>query len=967
MTAKTRVAIVGGGMGGLAAAFELEATRPGEYDITVFERDWRLGGKGASGRNLAAGYGSRIEEHGLHVLMGFYENVFEILNRCYTDLRAAGTLPAVNGPWWHDVLHGLDEILFAEPPLASHPARWLFWRVHFPSNSLPIGGPAQPLPSIVELGAELTRSFWRKLAERAIGLAAAFATTLAQGVDPMARLTDFWTSPESLKNFSVGIEAVLRAVWAVLDRTDETSHKWFVALYFAGVNLIGLAEDVLWDQTNFRDRLDKLDYKEWIQQYNILKLPDIYLRESAPVNAVYDLVFSRDRGFAAGSALYDTLVMLFHYRGHIFYKMAGGMGDVIFAPLYLWLHQRNVRFKFFHDLTDIELSPDQSRVASLKFNVARSMPGGGDYEPLVPIACHNQQGQPVTLPCWPSEPLDGLAQGPGSIDVTDFDRVVLAIPVGAIAQVTNGRALCENLYVDPDFERMAKGMVTRGTRAVQLWFSTDLAGLGWPPTPQIPPPPNPALGPVLGSYKPEYKLNSWADMTQVLPREVWGPGGPRNIAYLCDVCDEPPGNAKQIVHNEAVDWLKNHAGGLWPAAAGGSPWQLLHDPSGGVGPQRFETQYWRANTDGSQRYVLGAPGTTELRLGPKIDRFSNLYVAGDWVKTPLNAGCVEGAAMGGRAAGQGIIAVQAPRLPITGSRPYITRDGDLPLLQPVILGDVELHGYIVGTSLDRLKALLASTFDRTGITCTPLLPAVLVTSVLAREIRSSVRPDDGYMRESELGFWIPVRMSWRDGTSLALYLPYLFVDNPAALLAGREIYGFNKILGQFDFRLPNEIDPTQVRAQVLHTLARDTRVEWLPVASLTGSVTKLGAIWSSAEAVIAGIAGALVVQFPGVVLGDDFSLASLPMLFLKQFRDASDGASACHQAAVLCHASLQGSFSGGLLNCAGLQFALPSHATLSIASTLGLSPTSSPRLGFWVSFTATVEVGQELVGVDHGG
>src|SRR5215470_3364823 len=134
MTAKTRVAIVGGGMGGLATAFELEANRPGQYEITVYERHWRLGGKGASGRNLDPGLGNRIEEHGLHVLMGFYDNVFEILNRCYTDLRDAGTLPRVQGPWWKGVLHGMDEILFAEQPLPTDPAqRWLLWRVPFES------------------------------------------------------------------------------------------------------------------------------------------------------------------------------------------------------------------------------------------------------------------------------------------------------------------------------------------------------------------------------------------------------------------------------------------------------------------------------------------------------------------------------------------------------------------------------------------------------------------------------------------------------------------------------------------------------------------------------------------------------------------------------------------------------------------------------------------------------------------
>src|SRR4029450_3592863 len=67
-----RVAIVGGGCGGLAAAWHL--TRPGaghaeKYDVTVYERSWRLGGKAASGRGR---YG-RLCGHGVHNLLGVCE------------------------------------------------------------------------------------------------------------------------------------------------------------------------------------------------------------------------------------------------------------------------------------------------------------------------------------------------------------------------------------------------------------------------------------------------------------------------------------------------------------------------------------------------------------------------------------------------------------------------------------------------------------------------------------------------------------------------------------------------------------------------------------------------------------------------------------------------------------------------------------------------------------------------------
>ena len=60
-----RVAIIGGGCAGLTAAWEL--SKQSGYEVSIFEKSWRLGGKGASGRDEAG----HIFEHGQHVLLGF--------------------------------------------------------------------------------------------------------------------------------------------------------------------------------------------------------------------------------------------------------------------------------------------------------------------------------------------------------------------------------------------------------------------------------------------------------------------------------------------------------------------------------------------------------------------------------------------------------------------------------------------------------------------------------------------------------------------------------------------------------------------------------------------------------------------------------------------------------------------------------------------------------------------------------
>jgi uncharacterized protein with NAD-binding domain and iron-sulfur cluster len=79
----TRVAIIGGGCAAVSAAFELtRKEQGGRYLVTIYQVGWRLGGKGASGRGAA----DRIEEHGLHLWMGFYENAFWQMRQCYAEL-----------------------------------------------------------------------------------------------------------------------------------------------------------------------------------------------------------------------------------------------------------------------------------------------------------------------------------------------------------------------------------------------------------------------------------------------------------------------------------------------------------------------------------------------------------------------------------------------------------------------------------------------------------------------------------------------------------------------------------------------------------------------------------------------------------------------------------------------------------------------------------------------------------------
>ena len=79
-----KIAILGGGMGGLTAAYYLSSAPDwkSRFDITVHQLGHRLGGKCASSR----GPFDRIEEHGIHGFLGSYYNALPLMAQVYEEL-----------------------------------------------------------------------------------------------------------------------------------------------------------------------------------------------------------------------------------------------------------------------------------------------------------------------------------------------------------------------------------------------------------------------------------------------------------------------------------------------------------------------------------------------------------------------------------------------------------------------------------------------------------------------------------------------------------------------------------------------------------------------------------------------------------------------------------------------------------------------------------------------------------------
>jgi uncharacterized protein with NAD-binding domain and iron-sulfur cluster len=369
--------------------------------------------------------------------------------------------------------------------------------------------------------------------------------------------------------------------------------------------------------------------------------------------------------------------MFFTYRGSIFWKMRGGMGDIVFAPYYEVLKRRGVSFQFFHRLENVRLC-DASRLApgerpyveALEFDVQANICGGGEYQPLVMVK---------GVPCWPSQPDYGqLEKGAAmrreqrdfeshwdrrhvartTLQVTrDFDFVVLGVSVGAIPHV------CREIVArDPRWQDMVTHVKTVATQACQIWMNEDMSELGWEEPPIT-----------LSSFvKP---FDTWSDMGHVIPEESWA-RPPRALAYFCNVLRDPeeapddsdaeyPKQRTEEVRRNAIRFLNHSIHHLWPKAVhrpGEFRWELLVDAERTAADQdeediderRFDSQYWRANVNPTDRYVLALPGSLKYRISPLDNTYDNLTIAGDWTDCGFNEGCVEAAVMSGRLAAHAI-------------------------------------------------------------------------------------------------------------------------------------------------------------------------------------------------------------------------------------------------------------------------------------------------------------------------
>lgn len=648
-TKKTKVAVLGGGVGSMVTAFELTSSADlrDKYEVTVYQMGWRLGGKGASGRNMERQ--GRIEEHGLHVWFGFYENAFNFIRRCYAELgRPPGTPLAT----WKDAFKPNGAFVLNE----WYKDHWVNWSVEFPRNfSTP--GDGTIFPTFWDIAAEFlgwiweifhdatyekepyvlyeekSQPWWMRLLKAVVGI---FGFKLT----PRPRST--WEKPhwwdkliedleadvshlhkyEELKMLALarqmaqihsktdgknatkehhsrfcemltGFKTWLWDAWVEPHMDHQALRELFVIFDMGTTMLCGIHEDGILED-GFAS-IDGQEFMQWLCKHGARKYPTLTLSSNPVLKAMYDVAFAFEGGdtekpnIAAGTALSGALRMIMTYKGAMYWKMQAGMGDTIFGPLYEVLRRRGVKFKFFHCVDELIVSSDMKEISAINV-IPQVNLTVGEYDPLILVR---------DLSCWPSEPLWDQLQDGGQLrkqgvnfenDYNPLNSDMVTLKKGQdFDLVVLGISLGALPYICRDLIKHNK--VWQNMLERVLTVRTQAFQVWVDKTLQK------GLGwefnpqAIIGSYVEP--LDTVCNMDQLLDKENWPASyNLGNITYVCGVFKEESNEtlkqAMARVKAHGMDFMGNHVGHMWPKVI----------RPGGRGKSEFE---WKVLIDPTDR------------------------------------------------------------------------------------------------------------------------------------------------------------------------------------------------------------------------------------------------------------------------------------------------------------------------------------------------------------------------------
>ncbi len=313
--------------------------------------------------------------------------------------------------------------------------------------------------------------------------------------------------------------------------------------------------------------------------------------------------------------------------------------------------------------------------------------------------------------------------------------------------------------------------------------------------------------------------------------------------------------------------------------------------------------------------------------------------------------------------------------------PFIRYGGNAIVRQPFAIRHVTAFGFAVDADADRLQALCDRTLNLAPDTRYRVLSStVLITFMRMAQLSSQLSAEaaQGSYSETELNVslflaaeekgalvWLPARLVW--------HMPYLWLDSSAALIAGRDAYGFPKQYGTVTMPLgEGRTADFSVTAEVLNRFAPTAQASIQPIitAHRTDSPVlefeqPFGQVSETAEAFVRqALRITEPLLFIGASLADLTAEHLLNLVFLRQLPDIADGSQACYQSIAEASSLPQAFRSGGFLR-GDYEITIPHHDSVPWAQELGLAPgagnvTLHPHAAFHLDIDFDLTAGREI-------
>ena len=320
-------------------------------------------------------------------------------------------------------------------------------------------------------------------------------------------------------------------------------------------------------------------------------------------------------------------------------------------------------------------------------------------------------------------------------------------------------------------------------------------------------------------------------------------------------------------------------------------------------------------------------------------------------------------------------ATPTPDASLTLLPDYADHGSGFPVFRgPYLQKDARLAAFLFPSDMESLTALcdrdlnVSSSFDYKYVPLTSRLMLVFADMLISS--RDERDAQVGLIPETEVSFWVlTVAMQKTQGGyvphHLAWFLPYLLVDEGNAIATGREVFGFNKLAAQF--QKPERIQKPEFTADVLgfkefgaDSIAQRGRLLALSTSSSTDLTrpSDLASIKNKmADELLKNISslGGGLVEFAARFIND-----RIPLVFLKQFRDAQNTHKACYQRLIEAPLKVEMFYEGGFFS-EPYTLQISSLASHPLAQRLGLKEADqNSTFGAWMRVDFALDNGVEV-------